>query len=157
MTPRLQILVDSRRIEAMPATDGEVASAWEKALRTLRSSRLEELDVEPAFTLAYQSALQGSAAVLRAAGYRAIGRDHHHSIFAGVAAMDVGELSRAARAADEMRADRHEAVYGSHVVIDPAQLADMHDVGTRLFAAAHAWLVVARPSLDLAPPPAPDR
>ncbi|HYH80438.1 MAG TPA: hypothetical protein VEX86_11600 [Longimicrobium sp.] len=157
MTARLEILVESRRIEALPAADEEVASAWEKALRTLRSSRLEGLDVEPAFTLAYQSALQCCAAVLRAAGYRAIGRDHHHSIFAGVAALEAGELSRIARAADDMRVERHEAVYGSTVAIDHAQLEEMYDVAARMFAAAHAWLRAARPALDVAPPPAPER
>lgn len=152
MTPRLQILVDSRRIEALPATDEEVASAWDKALRTLRSSRVAGLDVEPAFTLAYQAALQGAAAVLRAAGYRAVGRDHHHSIFAGVAALEAGELSHAARAGDDMRMERHDAVYGSTVVVDAAQLAEMHLAADRLFAAALAWLRAERPAVELPPP-----
>jgi hypothetical protein len=153
MTDRIAILVESRRIEALPAADDEVASSWDKALRSMRSSQAPVLEVEPAFTLAYQAALQAGAAVLRAAGYRAIGRDHHHSIFAGVAALEAGELSRCARAVDAMRAERHEAVYASGVVIDAAQLSRMKEVASRLFAAAHAWLREARPALALAPPP----
>ena len=153
---RLKILVDSRRIEAHPAADDEVSLLWEKALRTLGSSRVDGLDVESAFTLAYQAALQGSAAVLRAAGYRTVGHDHHHSIFAGVAALEVGELSRAARDVNEMRQDRHDAVYGT-TPIEAAQLDEMHDAAGRLLAAAHAWLAESRPMLKLMPPGTPAR
>jgi hypothetical protein len=153
MSERLQILVDSRRIEALAAGDDEVSSQWSKALRTLRSSRGSGLDTDSAFTLAYQAALQVASAVLRAAGYRAVGRDHHHSIFAGVSALDAGDLSRAARAADQMRLERHEAVYGSDVAIDEDRLAALHDLTRRLFTAAHAWLRESRPTLTLEPPP----
>lgn len=153
MTGRLQILVESRRLEVLPAADDEVASSWDKALGSLRSARGPRVEVEPAFTLTYQAALQASAAVLRAAGYRAIGRDHHHSTFAGVAALEEGDLSRLARAIDGMRAERHEAVYASGVVIDADQLAKMREITRRLFAAAYGWLREARPALTLTPPP----
>jgi hypothetical protein len=152
MSDRLKILVDSRRIEPHPAADDEVAILWEKAVRALRSSRAEVLDLDTAFTVAYQATLQGSAAVLRAAGYRTVGRDHHHSIFAGVAALEAGELSRAARDANDMRLDRHDAVYGT-AMIEARKLGEMRDAAGRLFAAAYAWLANARPGLKLTPPP----
>ena len=155
MTERLRILVDSRRVEVHPAADDEVAFLWEKAVRTLRSSRAGVLagvvDIDSAFSLAYQSAFQGSTAVLRAAGYRAVGRDHHHSTFAGVAALEAGDLSRAARDVNEMRQDRHDAVYGT-TPIEAAQLDEMHEAARRLLSAAHAWIAETRPTLKLTPP-----
>jgi len=154
VTEQLKILVDSRRIEAFSAADADVSFLWEKGVRALRSSRAEILDPDSAFTLAYQAALQGSAAVLHAAGYRVVGRDHHHSIFAGVAALGAGDLSRAARDARDMRMERHDVVYGSEPPIEAEQLAEMQDVARRLFAAAHPWLREARPGLALTPPPA---
>ncbi len=156
MTERLKILMDSRRIEAYPAADDEVAFFWEKAVRTLRSSRDGVLagvvDVESAFSLAYQAALQGYTAVLRAAGYRTVGRDHHHSTFAGVAALEAGELSRTARDVNEMRQDRHDAVYG-RTLIEASQLNEMQNTAGHLLSGAYAWLADARPGLKLTPPP----
>ncbi|HEU4562442.1 MAG TPA: hypothetical protein VFS20_31720 [Longimicrobium sp.] len=131
--------------------DDEIAVFWEKAVRALRSSRAQDVDVDSAFSVAYNASLQGATAVLLGAGYRAVGRDHHHSIFAGVAALEAGELSRAARDADDMRQDRHNTYYGA-VMIELAQLAEMQDVAGRLLAAGHAWLADARPGLNLTDP-----
>ena len=86
MTKQLEILVESRRIEPVAAVPGEISSAWETAVETLRDSVLEGMSNRTSFTVTYQAALQCCAAVLRGAGYRTTGRDHHHNSFAGVIA-----------------------------------------------------------------------
>jgi hypothetical protein len=90
MNPRLQVMLDSRQIEAAAAGDDEVRGMWSKAVRSLHSSRVEGLDTDSTFTLAYQGALQAATAVVRAAGFRVRGDGHHHHTFAAVAALGLG-------------------------------------------------------------------
>lgn len=111
MNFRIQVMLDSRQLEAQPAEDTEVGGMWAKAVRTLRSSEVEGLDPDSAFTLAYQAVLQASTAVIRAAGYRVRGEAHHHHTFAAVAALGLGDLSEAARDLNVIRQKRHGAVY----------------------------------------------
>lgn len=69
MNARLQIMLDSRQLEALAAGDDEIAGMWSKAVRTLRSSGVPGLDADAAYTLAYQAALQAATALVRAAIY----------------------------------------------------------------------------------------
>lgn len=140
-------------LDALRPIDRVVVLTWEKATRSLRSSRSEAVDPGSSFFLAEQAALQGSAAVLRAAGRWEIGRGYHYGILARVTAMDAGELSRAAREADRICADCREAVHGSGPPVDAGQLAEMQDIASQLFTAAYTWLRETRPSLGLTPPP----
>jgi hypothetical protein len=153
MTKQLEILLESRRIEPVAVVPGEVGSAWEAAVETLRDSVLEGMSNRTTFTVTYQAALQCCAAVLRGAGYRTTGRDHHHNSFAGVIALEAGDLSRAARDIDRMRLVRHGAVYGIEVTIKPEQVQQMREVTARLFIAAHAWLAETHPGLPFTSPP----
>lgn len=103
--------------------------------------------------LAHEAALQAAAAVLRADGTWKIGRGFHYGILARVTAMEADDLSRAARAADELCAQFRDAVYGGAPAPEAQDLARMHNITRRLMNAAHAWLHEACPSLTLAPPP----
>lgn len=147
MNPRIQVMLDSRQIEARPAEDDEVAGMWGKASRSLRSSRIAELDADAAFTLAYQAALQGCTAVLRAAGYRVIGEGHHHHTFAAVAALSLDYLSEAARDLNVIRQKRHGAVYDWDSRTGEKDLAALHSACERLFSEAHQWLTAQRPAI----------
>jgi hypothetical protein len=149
MNARIQVMLDSRQIEAHPAGDAEVVGMWSKALRSLQSSRILELDVDAAFTLAYQAALQASTAILRAAGYRAHGEGHHHHTFAAVAALDVGALSSAARDLNVIRQKRHGAIYRWEAVTGEDDLARLRSAADRLFEHGRQWLQAERPALDL--------
>ncbi|HEU0013541.1 MAG TPA: hypothetical protein VFQ45_07640 [Longimicrobium sp.] len=111
MNARVQVMLDSRQIEALPADDDEVAGMWGKAFRSLRSSGLRGLDADAAFTLAYQAALQAATAVVRTAGYRVKGESHHHHTFAALAALDLGAVSEAGRDLNVIRQRRHGAIY----------------------------------------------
>ena len=151
MTAQLQALVDSLQIEPCPATDDQIAVRWKKALSFLRDSHLQELHAETAFTLAYYSAVVCAAAVLHAAGFRALGWEPDDRIFEGVATLEAGEVSQAARAAGEMYTTMHQVLFGP-AMVDLATLEEMYQLTTQLFAAAHAWLAEARPTLKLTPP-----
>ena len=118
---------------------------WQKAVQSLRSSELVGLDADAAFTLAYQAALQAATAVIRAAGYRAKGGDHHHHTFAATAALDLGELSEAARDLNVIRQKRHGAIYDWQARTQEKDLAALRSATDRLFSEAHRWLTIQRP------------
>lgn len=147
MNLRIQVMLDSRQLEAHAAEDTEVGGMWAKAVRTLRSSEASGLDPDSAFTLAYQAALQASTTVIRAAGYRVRGEGHHQHTFAAVAALGLGELSETARSLNVIRQKRHGAVYDWEVETGKDDLAAMKSVGSRLFAEAYRWLCAELPQL----------
>lgn len=149
MNPRLQVMLDSRQIEAIPAEDEEVQGMWAKAARSLRSSGVAGLDPDSAFTLAYQGALQASTAIIRAAGYRVRGDGHHHHTFAAAAALALGELSEAARDLNVIRQRRHEAIYDWETVTRDRDLAALGSASGRLFDHGRRWIETERPRVAL--------
>jgi hypothetical protein len=157
MNPRIQVMLDSRQLEAQPAEDAEIAGMWTKAVRTLRSSGVEGLDPDSAFTLAYQAALQACTAVVRAAGYRVRGQGHHHHTFAAVAALGLGELADAARELNVIRQGRHDAVYDWDAGTEAEDLEAIGAAGSLLFGEAFRWLRAERPRLaGSLPSPSPE-
>lgn len=149
MNPRLQMMLDSRQIEAEPASDDEVQGMWGKAARSLHSSSAAGLDTDSAFTLAYQAALQAATALVRAAGYRVRGEGHHHHTFAAVAALDLGDLSEAARQLNIIRQQRHGAIYDWQTTTRDQDLALLRSATTRLLEHGRGWLSTRRPHLVL--------
>jgi len=158
VNPRIQIMLDSREIEQLPASDEEVVGMWRKATTTFRSSAVPGLDDDSRFTLTYQAALQGATAVVRAAGYRVKGDDNHHIAYATVAALGLGGLSDAARDLNVIRQTRHKAVYDWEGTVHPKQLGTLRDATVRLLREADLWLRTQRESLaaTLAPLTIPD-
>jgi hypothetical protein len=144
---RIRIMLESRYIEESAAPDEEVTVLWEKALACLRVASIPGVSGDPALSLVYQAALQAATAVVRAAGYRVRGSGHHHHTFAAVAALNLGDLSKAARTLDRARPMRHEAVYGWEVRMTEEDLAAVRSDTEQLFTAAHRWLVSQRPHL----------
>lgn len=147
MNRRIGIMLQSREIEESPALDEEVVIVWEKAVETYRASTMHGLSGDPALSLVYQAALQAATSVVRAAGYRVRGAGHHHHTFAAVAALNVDDLSRAARSLDEARQTRHEAVYGWRVRTTDNDLVAVRSATGRLIQAAHKWITEQRPHL----------
>lgn len=147
MTPRIQIMVESRQLEERAAEDAEVAAMWAKATRSFRSSAVPELDADSAFTLAYPGALQAATAVVRAAGYRVRGDGHHHHTFAAVAALSLGAPSDAARDLNAIRQRRHRAVYDWDASTETEDLAALRLAASRLLRTGADWLRAQRSAL----------
>lgn len=145
MNPRIQVMLDSRQIEAVPAGDPEVQGMWSKAARSLQSSSAGGLDADSAFTLAYQGALQAATAIIRAAGYRVRGEGHHHHTFAAAGALDLGELSGAARELNVIRQKRHGAIYDWETAVCDRDLAALRSATARLVEHGREWLREQRP------------
>lgn len=110
MNARLRIMVDSREIEEAEAPDREVVARWHKAEGTSRDAG-KDLGQESRLTLYYQAGLQAATALVRAAGFRVLGTDHHRHTFEAVHALEAGELSRIAREMNAFRRKRHQAIY----------------------------------------------
>lgn len=135
-------MLDSGEIEEFAAADDEILGMWRKATKTVQSAAAPELDsdLDSRFTLMYQSALQGSTAVVRAAGYRVRGHDNHRLTFATVAALGLGELSEAARELNIIRQGRHAAVYDWESTTAPGEIKKLADATIRFLQQADAWL-----------------
>ncbi len=149
MNPRLQVMLDSGQLEPMLAGDEEVGGMWAKAIRSLHSSGAAGLDADSAFTLAYQAALQGATAIVRAAGYRVRGEGHHHHTFAAVAALGLGDLTEAARELNVIRQQRHGAIYDWQSTTRDQDVTDLRSAVARLFDHGRWWLRAQRPHLVL--------
>ena len=159
MNARLRIMVDSREIEEADAPDREVAARWRKALAT-REDAGKDLGADSRLTLYYQAGLQAATALVRAAGFRVLGTDHHRHTFEAVRALDAGELSHAAREMNAFRRGRHQAVYdwedtAPSTAGEAAALESLAGTVGRLVDLGHAWLVQQRPALEdeIGPPP----
>ena len=160
MNPRIEMMVQSREIEAHPAPDREVAARWNDAVQSYTDSR-KGLAPKSALTLCYQAGLQGATAVLRCAGYRvrSSATGHHRLLFEALRALEIEDLSPLGREMNDLRRRRHHAVYEwdddeeSAAGMDPERLEEI--VG-RLLARAHGWLREQRPPIarDVAAPPA---
>jgi hypothetical protein len=139
---RIKIMLDGRDIEEFAAADDEIVGMWRKATKTIQSAAAPELDLDldSRFTLMYQAALQGSTAVVRAAGYRIRGNDNHRLTFATVAALGLGDLSEAARELNIVRQGRHAAVYDWESTTGPGEIKKLQDATIRLLQEADAWL-----------------
>jgi hypothetical protein len=152
VNPRIQIMLDSRQIEEEAAVPGEVEGLWRKALQTRASSTVAGLDPNARFTLVYQAALQASAAVVRAAGFRARGDAHHHHTFAAVAALELGEASDAARDLNVIRRRRHGAIYDWETQLEEQHVEEIRGAADRLLTHAGPWLRTLHPTVEPLPP-----
>lgn len=90
-------------------------------------------------------------AVLRAAGFRVRGDAHHHHTFAGVAALDLGALSDAARDLNLIRRNRHDAIYDWETQLEARHVEEIHSAARRLFAHAEPWLRGDHPEIESVP------
>jgi hypothetical protein len=160
MNARLQVMVESRELEEAEAPDREVVARWHKAVVTYRDAG-KDLGADSRLTLCYQAALQACTALVRAAGFRVLGKDHHRHTFEAVHALGLGELSSLGRDLSDFRRRRHHAVYDWDDAVpgDPADAAAELDelartVG-RLLALGHTWLAASRPAIAAELDPAP--
>jgi hypothetical protein len=159
MNARLQIMVDSREIEAAEAPDREVAARWRKAVGTYQDAG-KDLGQDSRLTLYDQAGLQAATALVRAAGFRVLGTDHHRHTFEAIRALEAGELSRIAREMNAFRRSRHQAIYDwddTPPGDSPDASAELEELGSkvgRMLELGYAWLVANRPGIaDEVDPP----
>ena len=146
---RLERLLEARSIEEMRADDGEVAAIWEAALRAGSDSGVTGLSLAGAFVHGYPAGFRAAAAVARAAGYRprsAVG-GHHYLTFYAAAALGDEALERGADLLQDIRGDRHLALYGADDELDPEELDRARARVGEFLASVHGWLVAQRPVL----------
>lgn len=151
MSAALQRLVDSRSIEAFPASDDEIVGRWAVAVGSFHDSR-RVLAVETRISVAYQAGLQGAMTLVRNVGYRLRSGPggHHYVTFAALAAVGAPDLARLGDEMNRLRRSRHEAVYEWR---DETEAADELDpdgldrVVAEFMELGYAALVSARPQI----------
>jgi hypothetical protein len=144
-------MLGSRQIEESAAVEGEVEGLWRKAVQTFGSSGVAGLDTNARFTLLYQAALQAATSLIRAAGFRVRGEAHHHHAFAAAAALELGELSDAARHLNVIRRKRHGAIYDWETQIEEQHVEEIRAAARRLFVHAGSWLRARYPAVEPLP------
>ncbi len=146
---RIERLLTERRLEAAPFDDREIVGLWTRALTSYRDAGVAGLSHEGAFTRAYDAGRQAATTVLAAAGLRVRGQAHHYTVFYALAALDDPAVSPFGIELESVRQSRHMAVYDptADSAVLRADREKLKQMLTRLFPAAHTWLIVRRPSL----------
>ncbi len=146
---RIERLLAEHRLEAAPFDDREIVGLWTRALTSYRDAGVASLSDEGAFTRAYDAGRQAATTLLAAVGLRVRGQAHHYTVFYALAALDDPAVSQFGVELESVRQSRHTAVYDA--TADSAALRTdrekLKGMLTRLFPAAHAWLIARRPSL----------
>lgn len=149
---RIQRLIDDRALEAIKASDPDVAALWEKAVRSAQDSRNVQNSPDNQYVLGYQALLQMGTAILAAAGYRTRGaQGHHANTFYAVTALAITGLGELDIRAERIRQQRKLSAYlpGSPTAEQIAQLRELLDSS---LPAARQWLGQARPQAKFTPP-----
>lgn len=90
-------------------------------------------------------------AIVRAAAFRVRGEAHHHHTFSAVAALELGELSDAARELNVIRRKRHGAIYDWETQLEESHVAELRAEARRLFTRAEPWLRARHPEVETLP------
>ena len=146
---RIERLLAEHRLEAAQFDDREIVGLWTRAVTSYRDAGVAGLSEEGAFTRAYDAGRQAATTLLAAVGLRVRGQAHHYTVFYTLAALEDSAVSQFGVELESVRQSRHMAVYDA--TADSAALrADrekLKEMLTRLFPAAHTWLMARRPSL----------
>jgi hypothetical protein len=146
---RIEWLLAEHRLEAAPFDDREIIGLWTRALTSYRDASVMGLSGEGAFTRAYDAGRQLATTLLATVGLRVRGQAHHYTVFYALGALEDPVVSQFGVELESVRQSRHMAVYdattdAAAVGADRERLKEML---TRLFPAAHAWLIARRASL----------
>ena len=146
---RIERLIESRSLEQVPADDAEVAAIWAAALREWSDAAVPGLSTAGAFVHVYQAGFRAAAAVVRAGGYRPRGAPggHHYITFYAAGALGDDELMRVADELQNIRGERHLALYGDDEELDLQDLANARAHVRSFLHEVHRWLTTARPDL----------
>ena len=90
--------------------------------------------------------------MLRGAGFRCRGAvgGHHHVTFHAAGALGDGVLERFSDALQELRSERHRALYGDEDDLEDVEVAAAERLVGRFLVAVRGWLVERRPGLAAA-------
>ncbi len=146
---RVARLVEARQLEELSADDAEVSGIWRAALREWGDASVQGLSAPGRFTHLYQAAFRGATALVRAAGYRCRGAlgGHHHVTFHAAGALGDRHLERLSDALQELRGERHRALYGDEDDLEEAEIEAAGRLVAEFLAAVHGWLVAQRAGL----------
>ena len=148
---RIQRLIDDRLLETIVASDADVASLWEKAVRSAQDSRNSQNSADNQYVLGYQGLLQMGTAILAAAGYRTRGaQGHHANTFYAVAGLAIAGLEEIDIRAEQIRQKRKLSAYlpGSPTA---EQIDQLQKLLYSSLPAARQWLTTARAQVQFAP------
>lgn len=148
---RIQLLLDSRRLDELASPDADVASVWQKAVASARDARHGTASPDNQYVLGYQALLQMGTAVLACAGYRTRGaQGHHATTFHAVEALGIAGLDEIDIRTNQIRRMRKVSAYEAGSP-SPEQLAALNRLLDEVMPPAHRWLVEQRPGTRFVP------
>ncbi len=107
----LEDLAAKGLIDRQPPSPAEIADLIVMAARDLENAKLEGLDADWQFAIAYQAMLHLAAVVLRAEGWRAAGRAHHYATLVAFGLIARDELGRNMGYFQSCRTKRNKICY----------------------------------------------
>jgi hypothetical protein len=149
---QIQRLLQAGQLQESPASDGDVAALWQKAVTSARDARNPANSPDNQYVLGYQALLQMSTALLACAGYRTRGaQGHHANTFYAVAALGITGLEEINISTERIRLMRKVSAYepGSPT---PGQINALFGLMDTVMPPAQRWLAEQRPGASFDPP-----
>ena len=122
----IQQLLEERRIYKGPIAKATIVAALDRAQRDLKTAReVIKIDIDWAFSIAYNAVLQASRAFMFSRGYRPASNEGHKNTFAFM--MNVVGESHAPLIAyfDHIRVKRHQVTYDAVGIVTQTETQDL--------------------------------
>jgi hypothetical protein len=124
---RVQMLLDSAKLERVAFTDEQVVGLWEKALEAYTDSSSSPRSWNGQFRDLYEGGRLAATAFVAAAGFRAKGAGHHRTTITAAAELSPDEVADAFYTVEGARGNRHATNYGSEDVVDEEDVAEIRE------------------------------
>jgi hypothetical protein len=124
---KVQMLLDGHRLAAAEFPDDQVVGLWKKAIEAYTDSFSTPRSRNGQFRDLYESGRLAATAILAAAGFRAVGQDHHHTAIVAAAELSPEAVAEALYTLEGARGNRHDTNYGSADVIEEDDVNELRD------------------------------
>jgi hypothetical protein len=121
----IEILLESRKLEAREYSDDQVVGLWAKAGEAYNDSFGEPRSWSGRFRDLYEAGRLAAAAFAAACGYRPVGEAHHYSVFKAAVALTREDVRESFTAVNGLRGTRHDTNYGSADIVGEEDVAEL--------------------------------
>lgn len=112
LPPRLEYLLEEKRLKRGVATPDSIAALWQKAVESASDSELDGMSIDGALRAAYDAGHAGALALLAAYDLRTgSGPGHHEVTFSVATALGGDDLKDLVVDSTEVRGLRHGSMY----------------------------------------------
>ena len=115
---KVQVLLEGHKLIMAAFPDDQVVGLWSKATEAFTDSSSTPRSCNGQFRDLYEGGRLAATAILAAAGYKAVGQDHHRSAIIAAAELSPDPVAEAFYTLEGARGNRHDTNYGSADVVE---------------------------------------